>query len=129
LLTLSGLDHFAKRELKVPHYQRYMDDMTFFADSRMDLDRAREAIAMWLERERRLELKRPEERVASTRSQFLYLGYEVCREGFRPGPRAHGRFLERCGELALRGDRQEADRTASSYRGLLFPGISGVAYS
>ena len=54
---LSGLDHFAVRELRVPHYQRYMDDITLCADSRSALVEARCAIAEWLERQRRLQLK------------------------------------------------------------------------
>ena len=29
---LSGFDHFLKRELRVPHVQRYMDDITLMAD-------------------------------------------------------------------------------------------------
>lgn len=47
-LYLSGLDHYVKRDLRVSHAQRYMDDITLFSDDRRALEAAREACAVWL---------------------------------------------------------------------------------
>ncbi len=119
---LSGLDHFVKRELKIPHYQRYMDDMTLLADSRAQLLEAREAVAAWLGRERRLALKDPRATVRSTDSRLLYLGHRVDRDGIDPGPGAVRRARRRLTALARQGEVERFGRSLASYRGLLgFP--------
>jgi hypothetical protein len=58
-LYLDGVDHFCCRVLRVPAYQRYMDDITLFSDDRRELTAARERVVLWLRVERRLELKDP----------------------------------------------------------------------
>lgn len=78
---LSGLDHFVKRELKIPHAQRYMDDVTLFSDSRSQLEEAREAISDWLWQARRLRLKKPAAAVQSTRR--LHVPNRTARSGCR----------------------------------------------
>jgi hypothetical protein len=55
---LDGLDHFVKRDLKIAGYLRYMDDMVLFGDDREALLMARQRIAEWWQRERRLQLNR-----------------------------------------------------------------------
>ena len=72
-LYLSGADHFIKRTLKVPVYQRYMDDLTLFADDREQLETARAEIAAWLARERRLQLNPKRWRVCDTADPSIYL--------------------------------------------------------
>ena len=42
---LDGLDHFVKRELKIPGYERYMDDFVLFDNDKARLLDARAAIA------------------------------------------------------------------------------------
>ncbi|MEE8524947.1 MAG: RNA-directed DNA polymerase [Thermoanaerobaculia bacterium] len=123
---LSDLDHFVKRELKIPHAQRYMDDVTLFADSRVDLEAARTAIARWLWRERRLRLKKPNAEVRSTRRRTLYLGHLVDRSQIRPGRRAARSARRRLADHLVRGRMERFERSLASYRGVLLgPVIPG----
>ena len=78
---LSGLDHFLKRQVRVAHVQRYMDDISLFADDPGALIDAREQAREWLWRERRLQLKDPNAAVRSTAAAFDHLGYRVRRQG------------------------------------------------
>lgn len=116
---LSGLDHHIKRSLKIPHYQRYMDDMALFSDSRGQLEQAREEIGDWLWSERRLRLKRPLAAARSTKGCFTYLGYRVSRAGVRPGAEMLERVQTRVADLVLHGDAQKIERSLASYRGIL----------
>lgn len=116
---LSGLDHFAKRQLKVPHYQRYMDDITLFCDSRAALLEARDEMAEWLLRERRLHLKQPNAIPRPTNGRFTYLGYRVSRSGAQPTREMTRRMQRRVSELVLRGENDAIERSIASYGGLL----------
>ena len=84
---LCAFDHFVKRELKVPGYVRYVDDLYLFGDSRVRMRRWRARIAEWLERERHLRLKAPNARILSCRGHVDALGHRVTREGVEPLPR------------------------------------------
>ena len=120
---LSGFDHFVKRELKIPHYQRYMDDLTLFADSSDTLRKARQAAAEWLWRERRLRLKRPGAEPRSTRSAFTYLGHRVSRRGTAPTRELLSRMTQRVSRSLLDPDPEHLRRSIASYRGIVgFPG-------
>ena len=118
-LYLSGLDHYVKRELKVPHYQRYLDDLALAGDSRSELAAARDALAAWLWRERGQVLKRPDARPRSTRARHRYLGYRVSRAGVEVPAAVMQRMRVRMGELVLRGDPEAIERMAASYRGVV----------
>ena len=122
-LYLSGLDHFVKRTLKLPHAQRYLDDVTLFADSRAQLVEAREAVAEWLAEERHLALKRPDAPVRETTARLTYLGHRVGRAGADPTPQVVTRMRRRLRDLALRGRLPTLRRSIASYRGLL--GVTG----
>jgi hypothetical protein len=115
---LSGLDHFVKRELKIPHYQRYLDDLTLLADSRSQLEEAREAIANWLGHERRLKLKHPNAAVRDTGGRVTYLGYRISRAGVRPSASMLKRMEQRIGEQVLDGDPETIEHALASYRGV-----------
>jgi RNA-directed DNA polymerase len=115
---LSGLDHFIKRELAIPHYQRYMDDLTLFADSREALEHARTEVARWLRDERRLRLKHPEAPVRHTGGKFLYLGHHVRRTGISVPPSLLRRMQERVGEQVLSGSVLAIERSVASYQGV-----------
>ena len=91
-LYLDGLDHHALRTLRVPSYQRYMDDLTIFGDERDRLVDLREAIGAWLSDERHLDLKDPAARPRRCDQPQRYLGYLVSRPGIAPGPRLRGRL-------------------------------------
>ncbi len=120
---LSGLDHFVKRDLRVPHYQRYMDDLTLFADSRPQLAEAREAVAHWLWQKRRLRLKHPSSEPRSTRRRFTYLGFRVSRAGLSPTRDLLRRLQRRVAQVVLHGDSERIARSIAAYQGIFtFPG-------
>ena len=118
-LYLSGFDHFVKRELKLPYYQRYMDDAALFADSRAELTEAREEARRWLACKRRLQLKHPGAQPKSTVGRFTYLGYRVSRSGIRPAKAMLVRLRQRIAELVLAGDLERIERSVASYRGVV----------
>jgi len=118
---LNGFDHFVKRQLKIPHYQRYMDDLTLFADSRMQLQEARGAVADWLWENRRLRLKHPDARVHSSAVWWVYLGHDISRAGVRPTTAVMARLRRRICRRLLDKDETAVERTIASYRGVLFP--------
>lgn len=125
-LYLSGLDHFVLRRLRVPHYQRYMDDLTLFSDSAAELRRARTAVRDWLEMERHLRLKEPRAAVRPTRGRFRYLGFRIGRGGIEPTPEALARMRRRIAEVVVEGDRERVERSVASYLGMLrLPGGAG----
>ena len=92
---LADLDHFVKRELKIPGSLRYVDDTFYFADRRADLRRARRAVGEWLAEERGLRLKHPDARILSCRGHLDALGYRITRDGVMARPRALARMRRR----------------------------------
>ena len=124
-LYLNDLDHFVCRTLRVPAYQRYMDDITLFSDSRQELIQARERIAAWLRQERRLELKDPLARPVGTNRATHYLGYRVTRAGMTLGPKARGRMRERL-RIAAAGPPARLDAALASYRAAWMFGSHGA---
>ena len=117
---LSGVDHFVKRELKIPHYQRYMDDMTLFSNEPAQLEDARAAIGEWLDEKRHLRLKKPNVAVRTTDRDVTYLGYRVGRRGARAGRSMLSRMEQRIGQRVLFGDIDGVEHTVNSYRGVWF---------
>ena len=116
---LDGLDHYVKRELKVPVYLRYMDDFVLFHDDRMRLTEAKVAIARWLEQERGLTLNPRRERVEPTHHPAVFVGYRISRAGLAPSRRLRRRLKRRLARAVL-GGPQALRRTLSAYRGLLW---------
>lgn len=55
---LKKLDHYIKQELKVDHNMRYVDDMVILGRNKKKLHAVRRAIAEYLEKELKLELKK-----------------------------------------------------------------------
>ena len=118
---LDGLDHFVKRDLKIPAYQRYMDDFLLFANDRAQLLDARDAIAVWLREQRGLELNPKYRAVEPTATPIVYLGYRVSRAGISPSRKLRRRLRRRIRGAASRGE-EALFRTIRSYQGLLlFP--------
>lgn len=119
---LDGLDHYIKRDLWIPGYLRYMDDLVLFSDDRDALRAARAAIADWLWRERRLRLNPKYQQVAPNRDPTVFLGYRVSRGGISASRKLRRRLGRRLDAAARKGD-EALVRTIRSYRGLLlFPG-------
>jgi hypothetical protein len=94
-LYLGGLDHFVKRELKVPGYVRYVDDLFLFGDRRADLRAWREAVGDWLGSERGLRLKHAGARILSCAGHLDALGFRIDRDGWRARPRTLRRLRRR----------------------------------
>jgi len=94
-VVLGALDHFVKRELKVPAYARFVDDIFLFGDRDRDLRRWREAIARWLQEERDLRLKHPTAPIVSTSQALSGLGAVVTRTEIRPDRGARRRLVAR----------------------------------
>lgn len=92
---LDGLDHFLKRELRVPGLCRYVDDVFLFADRRARLRAWRSEIAEWLAHERGLRLKHPKARILSCHGHLDALGYRITRGGVEARPRALARLRRR----------------------------------
>lgn len=116
-LYLAALDHYIKRELKIPGYLRYMDDLALFHDDIVVLERAREAVARWLQVERALVLNPKRWQVHTTEEPSVFLGYGVSRAGFWPGPKLRRRLVQRVRSAAQRGTGELA-RTLASYQGI-----------
>ncbi|MEM7674834.1 MAG: RNA-directed DNA polymerase [Myxococcota bacterium] len=120
-LYLDGLDHFAKRQLKVPAYARYQDDMVLFANDASFLTEARHAIVDWLAAERRLTLNRKRWEVSSTADSWVWLGYRISRGGLDASAKLRRRMATQLRQRARKGPDALA-RSLASYRGLLLFG-------
>jgi RNA-directed DNA polymerase len=120
---LNGLDHFVKRELKVPGYVRYVDDFFLFGERRVDVRGWRAAVGGWLAEERNLLLKHPRARVLSCHGHLDALGYRVTRRGWEALPRALRRFRRRVAAEATGrggpGRRPDIRRSAASTAGVV----------
>jgi retron-type reverse transcriptase len=90
-LYLDGLDHFCKRQLKVPGYLRYMDDIALFGDQRGEVRQWVRQVRQWLAEERGLEVHPCD--ALSTRQDFRYLGYVVSRSERRIAGRTVRRLV------------------------------------
>jgi RNA-directed DNA polymerase len=110
---LMHFDHFVKRELRVPGYLRYVDDIFLFGDRRSDLRAWRAAVGEYLHRELELRLKHPAARVLSCRGSLDGLGYRIRREGVEPLPDGWRRWRGRIG-AHLRGEGSAREELAAS---------------
>ncbi len=97
---LAGFDHFVKRDLKVPGYVRYVDDVFYFGNRRADLRLWRSATASWLLDERGLRLKHSMAPVLSCRGRLDALGYRVTRAGVTARQRVFHRLQRRVAAAA-----------------------------
>jgi hypothetical protein len=113
---LDGLDHFVKRCLKARAYQRYMDDMTLFSDSKQELHAWRDEIAAWLAEQRCLQIHTERAHPRPCKGHHKYLGYIVSPSGIRPGPRIERRMRQRL-PRHLNDDPERLGRSLASYRG------------
>jgi len=92
---LLELDHHIKRQLRVPGYLRYVDDLFLFGDRRADLRRWRSELQGWLWGERRLRLKHPRARILSCGGTLDALGHRLTRHDLRTGRNATRRLALR----------------------------------
>jgi hypothetical protein len=106
----------AKRDLGITAYQRYMDDIAIFADSKPQLHEWRQAIVTWLRTERGLEIHEERAHPRPCRGRHRYLGFVVTPSGIRPGKRTERRMRERIPAL-LKGSPDRLGRSIAAYRG------------
>jgi len=125
-LYLNGFDHFVKRDLRIPHYQRYMDDLTLFSNSKQQLEEAREVIILWLWNKQHLRLKHPSAKVYPCTYKWVYLGHEMSRAGVKPTRKMLMRMQHRITRLLTIDDGEALARSMASYRGVLFPIEPGI---
>lgn len=116
---LDGLDHFVKRELKIPAYLRYMDDFVLLDNDRGRLADARIAITDWLGEQRRLQLNPKLGRIEPTRHPAVLLGHRISHAGITPAGRMRRRLRSRIAAAADDGP-DALQRTLNSYRGLMW---------
>jgi RNA-directed DNA polymerase len=122
---LAAFDHWVKRQLKVPGYLRYVDDLFLFAHHRADLRRWREQAATWLMEERGLRLKHPNARILSCHGHLDALGYRLRRDGFEALPRALQRLRQRVQHEVHRSHRRsgrgrvDMERSIASSAGIV----------
>jgi RNA-directed DNA polymerase len=131
-LYLDGVDHLVKETVRVPGYVRYMDDMLLFADSKVALWAAHDALVRFLADERRLVLKAPATRLAPCTEGIPFLGMRVFPGTWRL---QSGRFLRtrrrmRGKERAClegRLSEERLARSAAAAQGMLsWYGMKGV---
>lgn len=77
LIYLNPLDHFIKRELRVRHYARYVDDMVLIGLTRTQAHEARAEVEQFLQQ--RLHLRLSQARVAPVRCGINFCGYRTWR--------------------------------------------------
>jgi len=73
---LMRFDHWVKRDLRIPGYIRYVDDMVFFSDSKPQLNSARNIIISHLS-DLRLTIHENSAQVRPTRIGIPFLGFQI----------------------------------------------------
>jgi retron-type reverse transcriptase len=120
-LYLDALDHRIKRQLKIPGYLRYMDDLALFADSRQQLEDARADISSWLLKERGQVFKASTGKIQRTTDSMRFLGWRISAAGLRPGKKLLRAMKKKIRIAILKGPKF-LFRTLTSYKALLsFP--------
>lgn len=122
-LYLDELDHFIKRQLKVPGYVRYVDDLLLLADDAAVLADVRHQVAEWLLEKRALRLKWPNAPVRSCRETLHCLGHAITRQGLVPLPRAQRKLRATASNWVWTGqpDREAVARSLAARMGNLLP--------
>ncbi len=111
---LAGLDHHVKRDLKVPGYVRYVDDLVLFGDERSGVERWRDQVGAWLMGERQLRLKAPWAKARSTWGTLHALGQAITRSGATPLPSCWRAFDGMAREFVHRAGARRSRRLDAS---------------
>ena len=90
---LASLDHYAKEELKVGGYVRYMDDILIYGDDRERLREQASLMRKYVEERLQLQFKVVDLRPTSKCTQFL--GYRISREAMLLSHRSQRRYVLR----------------------------------
>lgn len=130
-LVLDQLDHFAKEDLRIPGYVRYMDDFVLFANSRETLQNAHNLIREFLHIQLRLSLKDRATILAPARQGLPFLGWRLYRGLRRLRPenlrRSHRRLKQR--RRAFETSKISEESFASSARSIFSHWSHGLPLS
>lgn len=118
-IYLNDFDHFVKRELRIPAYCRYVDDLFVFGNRKSEIDVWRERIIDWLATERGLRLKHPRAGIVACRTHLDALGYRIDREGLQSRPRTLSRLSRRACRHIEGTATVDFDRSLASSSGLI----------
>jgi len=94
-IYLNELDYYAKHELKVKHYIRFMDDFLLLSDSKSQLHSWKHKIKQFLKEELKLELHPIKQQIFPTNAGTDFLGYVVWKDHKKLRRRNVERFISR----------------------------------
>ncbi|MCK4529463.1 RNA-directed DNA polymerase, partial [candidate division WOR-3 bacterium] len=94
-IYLNELDYYAKHELKVKHYIRFMDDFLLLSDSKAELHTLKHAIKHFIKEELNLELHPIKQQISPTNTGIDFLGYTVWEDHKKLRRRNVKRFISR----------------------------------
>lgn len=107
-IFLSDFDHWAKEELRIKRYIRYVDDMVILADSKDELVAIRDLIVQKLAIDG-LTIHPKKIRLAPTSAGIPFLGYVTWPNHISAGKYVRGRYLHRLRQHEQQGyDKTEA---------------------
>ncbi|AJP62064.1 reverse transcriptase [ANMV-1 virus] len=98
-IYLSELDYFAKHNLKVKHYIRYMDDFLLLSDSKPELHRWKHQIEKFLNERLKLELHPVKRQIFPTNIGIDFVGYTIWKDHKKLRRRDVNRFISRLNEF------------------------------
>ena len=116
---LSIADHYAKEQLHVKAYVRYMDDIVIWGNDKASLMRNVSKLQEFIRSKLLLEIHQPV--VNKTHWGLLYLGYVVYTDRLRLNQRSRHRFIKKMKSLLYEfhcdiiGDRKLIERATSLY--------------
>lgn len=94
-IYLNELDYYAKHELKVKHYIRFMDDFLLLSDSKAELHTWKHKIKRFIKEELKLELHPIKQQIFPTNTGIDFLGYTVWKDHKKLRRRNVERFISR----------------------------------
>jgi retron-type reverse transcriptase len=94
-IYLNELDYYAKHELKVKHYIRFMDDFLLLSDSKVQLHTWKHKTKQFIKEELMLELHPIKQQIFPTNTGIDFLGYTVWKDHKKLRRRNVERFISR----------------------------------
>jgi retron-type reverse transcriptase len=119
-LYLNKLDHHIKRDLKCPHYVRYVDDLVFLSENREELEDCRKAVKTYLKKNLNLSLNNKKTVIQPIARGIDFLGYFLKAEKVYPKREVYGRYKNKLFQAAIGKvflPWQKSRAIAASYRG------------
>lgn len=100
-IYLNELDYFAKHDLGVKHYIRYMDDFLLLSDSKSELHSWKNQIEKFLNEKLKLELHPVKRQIFPSNTGVDFLGYTVWKDHKKLRKRNVKRFIRRLREFDI----------------------------